>query len=58
MTNNKPGYLEGDLCRLGEGTASLFDELNKILPLPEGDTYLGSEIESVRLFISNFRLNK
>lgn len=53
MTNNKEGYLTGDLCRLGEGTAKLFEQLNEILPLPDGDTYLGTEIESLRQFISN-----
>ena len=53
MTNNVPGYLEGDLTKLGAGTSQIFEELNKILPLPEGDTFLGTEIEAVRNYISN-----
>ena len=51
MTNGKPGYLEGELTQLGRGTAILFSDLNKLLPLPDGDTYLGSEIELVRQWI-------
>jgi len=53
MTNNKPGFLTGDLCRLGEGTGKLFDELNELLPLPEGDTFLADEMEAMRQFIDS-----
>jgi histidine ammonia-lyase len=53
MTNNKPGFLTGDLCRLGAGTGKLFNTLDELLPLPEGDTYLAAEMETVRQFIDS-----
>lgn len=51
MTNGKPGYLEGPLTQLGEGTINIFNSLNGLLPLPEGDTYLADEIETVKEWI-------
>jgi len=48
MTNNKPGFLVGELATLGKGTGALFEELNKLLPLPDGDTYVANEMETLR----------
>ena len=57
MTNGKSGFLEGELTQLGIGTGALFTDLDKLLPLPDGDTFLGNEIELVRQWIDGGPFN-
>lgn len=47
MTNNKEGFLTGELAKLGKGTNIVFEYLNTLFPEPKGDLLVKNDIDKM-----------